>query len=126
MDKISKEQIRQFRLHTHHLDTWYQQADVKSIAGACGFQNSPPGAWEIALHNRIPDCKQDDMKQMLDKTARLSWTTRQGKNKPGRPFQIPVWFYGDEAKMLKTELQDLVDGYALFQQLTLDRITFLA
>lgn len=62
MDNISKEQIRQFCLHTHHLDTWYQKADVESVAGACGFQNSPPGAWEITLHNRIPDCKQEDLK----------------------------------------------------------------
>ncbi|NLG98706.1 MAG: hypothetical protein GX491_15220 [Chloroflexi bacterium] len=82
MDDISKEQIRQFRLHTHHLDKWYQKADVESAAGACGFQNTPPGAWEI---------------------------------------EVTLW---DVAEMLKTEIQDLVDRYALFQQLKLNRVEF--
>ncbi|MEQ8201914.1 MAG: winged helix DNA-binding domain-containing protein [Syntrophomonadaceae bacterium] len=86
MHNISKEQIRQFRLHTHHLDTWYQKVDVEGIAGACGFQNSPPGAWEIALYNRIPDCKQDDMKQMLEveKTLLQAWSFR------GAPVVFPT------------------------------------
>jgi hypothetical protein len=86
MDNISKEQIRQFRLHTHHLDTGYQKADVEDITGACGFQNSPPGAWEIALHNRIPDCQQDDMKQMLEgeKTLLQAWSFR------GAPVVFPT------------------------------------
>ncbi len=86
MDNISEEQIRQFRLHTHHLDTWYQKADVESIVGACGFQNSPPGVWEIALHNRIPDYKLDDMKQMLkvEKTLLQAWSFR------GAPVVFPT------------------------------------
>ncbi len=86
MDNISKEQIRQFRLHTHHLDIWHQKADAESIAGACGFQNSPPGAWEIALHNRIPDCKQEDMKQMLEdeKILLQAWSFR------GAPVVFPT------------------------------------
>lgn len=78
MDNISVEQIRQFRLHTHHLDIFYQKADTEDVAGSCGFQNSPPGAWEIALHNRIPDFKLDDMKQMLEveKTLLQAWSFR--------------------------------------------------
>lgn len=66
MEKVSKEQIPLFRLHMHYLNTWYQKADAENIIDACGFQNSPPGACEIALHNRIPDCKQKNMKQMLE------------------------------------------------------------
>lgn len=71
MENVSKEQIQHFRLHTHHLDTWYQKSDVEGIAGACGFQNSPPGA-------------------------------------------IP-----------KKEIQNLGERFALFQQLKLNKITFL-
>lgn len=86
MDSVSKEQIRLFRLHTHHLDTWYQKADVKRIAGACGFQNTPPGAWEIALHNRIPDCSQEDMRKMLEaeRTLLQAWSFR------GAPVVFPT------------------------------------
>lgn len=86
MDEISNEQIRQFRLHTHHLDTWYQKAEVERIAGACGLQNTPPGAWEIALHNRIPDFKRDEMKHMLEveKTLLQAWSFR------GAPVVFPT------------------------------------
>lgn len=86
MDSVSKEQIRQFRLHTHHLDKWYQKADAESIAGACGFQNTPPGAWEIALHNRILDCSQEDMRKMLEveRTLLQAWSFR------GAPVVFPT------------------------------------
>ena len=86
MHSVSKEQIRQFRLHTHNLDTWYQKADVEAIAGACGFQNTPPGAWEIALHNRISDCKQEDMRKMLEieRTLLQAWSFR------GAPVVFPT------------------------------------
>lgn len=78
MIAISKEQIRQFHLHTHHLDTWAQKTEVERIAGACGFQNTPPGAWEIACFNRLSDCTQDDLKQLLeeDKTLLQAWSFR--------------------------------------------------
>lgn len=48
MYEPSIEQIRNFRLHSHHLDAKYELADIESIAGACGLQNTPPGAWETA------------------------------------------------------------------------------
>jgi hypothetical protein len=80
------EQIRQFRLHAHHLDTWYPRAAIEDVAGACGFQNSPPGAWESALHNRIPDVTPEDMKQILeaDKTLLQAWSFR------GAPVLFPA------------------------------------
>jgi len=86
MDNITNEQIRQFRLHTHHLDTWYQKADSETIVGACGFQNSPPGAWEVALHNRILDYQKEDMRQMLevDKSLLQAWSLR------GAPVVFPT------------------------------------
>ncbi len=43
------------------------------------------------------------------------------KKGKGLEIEVALW---DDAKMLKTDLQDLVDGYAWFQQLKLTRITF--
>lgn len=40
MAELSKEQIRLFRLHTHHLDTWYPKADVERTT----FLPTPTGA----------------------------------------------------------------------------------
>lgn len=86
MDNITNEQIRQFRLHTHHLDTWYPKADMETIVGACGFQNSPPGVWEVALHNRILDYQKEDMRQMLEveKSLLQAWSFR------GAPVVFPT------------------------------------
>ncbi len=86
MDTISKEQIRQFRLHTQHLDSWYQQADLEEIVGACGFQNTPPGNWEIALRNRIPDYRKSDMRRILEVERNLlqAWSLR------GVPLVFPA------------------------------------
>lgn len=49
-------QIRHFRLHSHHLDAPHPLSSLHLLAGACGFQNSPPGAWETAAFCRIPSC----------------------------------------------------------------------
>lgn len=86
MDCVRREQLIHFRLHTHHLDRWYQKEDVERIAGACGFQNSPPGAWETALHNRIPALGQDGMRRMLeeDKILLQAWSFR------GAPVVFPT------------------------------------
>ena len=45
MEEQTKERIRRFRLHSHHLDDWYTASLAEQAAGACGLQNSPPGAW---------------------------------------------------------------------------------
>lgn len=86
MSNISKEQIRQYRLYAHHLDKLYQKTDMEDVVGACGFQNSPPGAWEIALHNRIPYYKQVEMKHIpeVEKTLLQSWSFR------GAPVVFPT------------------------------------
>ncbi|WP_343249415.1 winged helix DNA-binding domain-containing protein [Diplocloster hominis] len=86
MNPVTKEQIRRFRLHTHHLDTWYPKKDIRNIAGACGFQNSPPGAWENALYNRMAECTLHDMNQMLEveKTLLQAWSFR------GAPVVFPA------------------------------------
>jgi hypothetical protein len=39
---------------------------------------------------------------------------------------LSIFSMWDDARVPRTDIQDLVDGYALFQQLKLNRITFLA
>lgn len=86
MTELSIEQIRYFRLHSHHLDTFYQKEEIPELAGACGMQNSPPGAWETALHNRVPDCSVADMEHLLsrEKTLLQAWSFR------GAPVVFPT------------------------------------
>lgn len=86
MNRVTKEQVRHFRLHAHHLDAWYGRADAVEAAGACGFQNSPPGAWEAALHSRVPDLSLEEMRGLLeeDKTLLQAWSFR------GAPVVFPA------------------------------------
>jgi hypothetical protein len=86
MDHVSIEQVRLFRLYAHHLSKRHKKSDAEKAAGACGFQNSPPGAWESALHCRIPDYTLDEMVQMLEagKTLLQAWSFR------GAPVVFPV------------------------------------
>ena len=86
MTELSIEQIRNFRLRAHHLDAAYQMQDIPAAAGACGLQNSPPGAWETALYNRVPCCTLQDMERLLYKEKSLlqAWSLR------GAPFVFPA------------------------------------
>ena len=85
MTELNLEQIRNFRLHSHHLDTFYTKEDLIAAAGACGMQNSPPGAWETALYNRIPSCSQEDMNHFLyqERCLLQAWSLR------GAPVVFP-------------------------------------
>ena len=78
MAEISIEQIRNFRLGAHHLDKEYKKTDMEKLTGACGMQNTPPGAWETALFNRIPDCSLTEMEYLLykEKTLLQTWSLR--------------------------------------------------
>ena len=82
----SVEQIRNFRLRSHHVDAWYAPCDVAAVVGACGMQNTPPGAWEASLHNRIPELCRTDMDRTLndEKTLLQAWSLR------GAPVIFPV------------------------------------
>lgn len=87
------EQIRRFRLQSHHLDREYGEKEIKAAAGACGLQNSPPGAWKTALHNRIPGCSRERMEEMLyeEKSLLQAWSFR------GAPAVFPA---GEEGAFL--------------------------
>ena len=86
MTEPSIEQIRIFRLRSHHLDAVYPKSEADRLAGACGMQNTPPGAWETALFNRVPDCTLSDMEHLLyeQKTLLQAWSYR------GTPVVFPV------------------------------------
>lgn len=86
MTEPSIEQIRIFRLRSHHLDSVYSKSETDRLVGACGMQNTPPGAWETALFNRVPDCTLSDMEHLLyeQKTLLQAWSYR------GTPVVFPV------------------------------------
>ena len=65
MNEPSMEQIRAFRLRGHHLDRIYPAETVLEAVGACGMQNTPPGAWENALYQRVPSCSLSRMEELL-------------------------------------------------------------
>lgn len=71
-------QARAHRLRAHHLDRKLPPAAVEQAAGACGLQNSPPGAWETAMHNRLDGCSLGALHTALyeDKTLLQSWSWR--------------------------------------------------
>ena len=51
---------------------------LKAAAGACGVQNSPPGAWESAMFNRLEGCTLRALNDALyvDKTLLQAWSCR--------------------------------------------------
>ena len=51
--ELSARQIRAHRLRAHHLDQKYPFGELAAVAGTCGLQNSPPGAWETAAFCRL-------------------------------------------------------------------------
>lgn len=85
MAEASVEQIRNYRLGSHPLDAEYREGDIIRLAGSCGLQNTPPGAWETALYNRVPGCSLQKMESLLYKEKSLlqAWSLR------GAPFVFP-------------------------------------
>lgn len=83
---IQLRQIRRLRLTAHHLDRAYPPACLLEAAGACGVQNSPPGAWETALFNRLEGCALADLHRALyqEKTLLQAWSFR------GAPVVFPA------------------------------------
>lgn len=86
MVEVTAEQIRLFRLSAHHLNRRYGEESIHEIAGACGMQNTPPGAWETALFNRVSGCRLSDMGALLQtsKTLLQAWSFR------GAPVVFPT------------------------------------
>ena len=62
---IDPKSIRHYRLCAHHLDKKIPPESILEAAGACGLQNSPPGAWETALFNRLEGCPLQELRESL-------------------------------------------------------------
>ena len=79
-------QIRAFRLRAHHLDQKLPPSALTQAAGACGLQNSPPGAWETALFNRVEGCTLAALHHSLYEQKQLlqAWSFR------GAPVVFPA------------------------------------
>lgn len=75
---VGVEQVRRYRLRGHHLDRKLPAEELLAAAGACGVQNSPPGAWETALFNRLENCRLRELRGALEeeKTLLQAWSYR--------------------------------------------------
>jgi len=84
--KIEKSQIISYRLCSHHIDKLYPADNIVAAAGACGLQNSPPGAWETALFNRLEGCSMQMLHKALHEQKKLlqAWSYR------GAPVVFPT------------------------------------
>lgn len=86
MAPLNNQKIRSYRLHAHHLDRRYEKMHLPELAGACGMQNTPPGAWQSALFNRVSACDLSALDALLstEKTLLQAWSFR------GAPVVFPV------------------------------------
>lgn len=96
MNSSTEDQIRSFRLRSHHLDRIYGRETLLEAAGACGLQNSPPGAWEAAIHNRIPELGGKELRDILEENKILlqAWSFR----------GVPVVFPAEERRTFLSAL----------------------
>lgn len=83
---VSPEQVRRYRLGAHHLDRPYPADQLLPVAGVCGLQNSPPGAWETALFARLQNGTRPLLHRALEeeKTLLQAWSYR------GAPVIFPT------------------------------------
>ena len=83
---VTREQARAFRLRRHHLDRPLPSGGLVEAAAGCGVQNSPPGAWETALWNRVEGVTLHQLEQALygEKTLLQAWSIR------GVPLVFPT------------------------------------
>ena len=79
-------QVRAYRLAAHHLARPLPAGAFAQAAGVCGVQNSPPGAFETALWNRVRPCAPAGMQAALyeEKTLLQAWSYR------GAPVVFPT------------------------------------
>lgn len=75
---ITDQQIRGYRLRAHHLHERLPMDQMPQAAGACGLQNTPPGSWETAMHNRLSGCTLPALHDALyrEKTLLQAWGFR--------------------------------------------------
>lgn len=83
---LSARQVLGHRLWAHHLDRPLPIAGLLEAAGACGVQNSPPGACETALWNRVEGLTPLALQRELVETRSMlqAWSFR------GAPCVFPT------------------------------------
>lgn len=93
---ITPAQIRSYRLNIHNLNKKISPDRLLDAAGICGLQNSPPGAWETAMFNRLEGCTLDLLHDALyqRKTLIQAWGYR----------GVPVVFPTAESDIFLTPL----------------------
>ena len=76
--RVSAEQAVAFRLRGQHLDERLPGKDLLRAAGACGLQNTPPGAAALALHARVEGLTPQRVTRAVehDKTLIQLWSLR--------------------------------------------------
>ena len=91
--EVTARQARARRLAAHYLDRRLPAGELATAAGACGIQNSPPGAWETALFQRVEDCTLEGLRRALweEKSLLQAWSFR------GAPVVFPA---GEEGTFL--------------------------
>jgi len=93
---ISAGRIRNYRLRAHHLDRKIPMGGMMDAAGVCGLQNTPPGAWETSLFNRLDGCTLQALNDALygKKTLLQAWGFR----------GVPVVFPTEQSGIFLTPL----------------------
>lgn len=83
---VENNRILGHRLCAHHLEQKMATDGMTTAAGVCGLQNSPPGAWETALFNRIEGCTKQALEDALyrEKSLLQAWSYR------GVPVVFPM------------------------------------
>lgn len=83
---VTAARVRGYRLRAHHLDGRLPPDKAAEAAGACGLQNTPPGAWETALFHRLEGCTLQGLEEALygEKSLLQAWSIR------GAPMVFPT------------------------------------
>lgn len=86
MVEISAAEALGLRLRAQHLDRPLGPEGLCEAAGACGFQNTPPGAWELAALCRVEGLGVRELRAALEeeKTLLQAWSLR------GAPYVFPT------------------------------------
>ncbi|RDI63883.1 winged helix DNA-binding protein [Nocardia pseudobrasiliensis] len=83
--KVRGSDVIVFRLGAHHLTKRQAARELGKVVGACGIQNSPPGAALLAMHARADGVTSETVDKAVadDKELVQSWCMR------GAPFFFP-------------------------------------
>ena len=75
---LTTQEILGHRLRVHHLEGKLPKEQLLQATGVCGMQNSPPGAWETAMFQRLKGCTMEDLHQALyrEKSLLQAWSYR--------------------------------------------------